>query len=308
MQCFKAAWLVNVLHEGIGLPRTIDAGSSSAAKIPPKPPASPPSSLSDLELEAAFKASEKGLGPAPTKPSRKAIKNKDKPHFQSVDTVGDTAISWTLGKMVIEASRDVQPRTASLDRQPWFSLPHRLDRLVDGHLSSLRPDGSTVYIFFGLVAMLLIFLKMFKIFRGRIAKSSPLRRLSKLRKVEDVDEEEKFLGGGSIATTTNGSTRPGKSSTALGTLFSSVRRGPASTMNGGGNNGGWNDVPTDMLPSPASSGGASAPQVHRSGILTPPATSLGSLSNSRNSSRVDLTGLTGRNFSRANMRSDSEDA
>lgn len=49
----------------------------------------------DLNDEAERRAKEKGL--------------IGKNHFQSMDSIGNTAISWTLGKMVIEASKGVDP-------------------------------------------------------------------------------------------------------------------------------------------------------------------------------------------------------
>ncbi|KAF5331036.1 hypothetical protein D9619_005267 [Psilocybe cf. subviscida] len=80
MQCFKAAWIANVLHEGIKMPRIVDQGGNDTTE----------------SGKVAAQAAKKGLG---------------RPIFQSVDTVGDIAISWTLGKMVLEASKEVPPRS-----------------------------------------------------------------------------------------------------------------------------------------------------------------------------------------------------
>ncbi|KAF7363956.1 F-box domain-containing protein [Mycena sanguinolenta] len=105
MQCFKAAWVANVLHEGIGMPRIIDPKGNNTT---------------DGE-KVAQQAQNKGLG---------------RPTFQSVDTVGDIAISWTLGKMVLEASKEVPPITKSVPQ-----LKDPLDEPInrDSPIKPIRP-------------------------------------------------------------------------------------------------------------------------------------------------------------------------
>ncbi|KAI0362549.1 hypothetical protein OH77DRAFT_1467413 [Trametes cingulata] len=103
MQCFKAAWIVNVLHEGIGMPRIVDAGGNVTTQAE----------------KVAEQAQTKGLG---------------RPTFQSMDTVGDIAISWTLGKMVLEASREVPP--ASANSRP---IVDPLDDIPDISTSPVQP-------------------------------------------------------------------------------------------------------------------------------------------------------------------------
>ena len=81
--CFKASWLINMLHDGIGVPRL---------------------GLEDVQhsgvngtKEVLDKAKEKGfLDP-----------------FQPVNKINGTEVSWTLGKMVLYAASQIPPNTSS---------------------------------------------------------------------------------------------------------------------------------------------------------------------------------------------------
>ena len=78
--CFKASWLINILHEGIGIPR--------------------------VGLEATPDSMQNG--------TKKMLDNaKDKgftASFQAVNKIENTEVSWTLGKMVLYASSQISPQ------------------------------------------------------------------------------------------------------------------------------------------------------------------------------------------------------
>ncbi|KAK4544463.1 hypothetical protein LTR36_004354 [Oleoguttula mirabilis] len=75
--CFKASWLINVLHDGIGVPR-----------VGLEPGAEPGKDSGNKTKAIVDKAKDRGfLDP-----------------FQAVDQIEDTEVSWTLGKMVLYAS------------------------------------------------------------------------------------------------------------------------------------------------------------------------------------------------------------
>jgi golgi apyrase len=77
--CFKASWIINVLHEGVGIPRIgID-------KMPGF----------NVSHDALEHAKEKGfLDP-----------------FQAVDKIDKVEVSWTLGKMVLYAAGQIPPKS-----------------------------------------------------------------------------------------------------------------------------------------------------------------------------------------------------
>ncbi|KAI4214962.1 MAG: hypothetical protein LQ351_002678 [Letrouitia transgressa] len=82
--CFKASWIINMLHDGIGIPR--------------------------VGLENTHTTGHNG-----TKGILDGAKDKGfLDPFQAVDKIADTEVSWTLGKMVIYASSQIPAKEDGL--------------------------------------------------------------------------------------------------------------------------------------------------------------------------------------------------
>ncbi|KAG7448274.1 uncharacterized protein BT62DRAFT_966206 [Guyanagaster necrorhizus] len=187
MQCFKAAWIANVLHDGIGMPRIVDPGGNGTT---------------DGE-RVAEQAESKGLG---------------RPTFQSVDTVGDIAISWTLGKMVLEASKEVpllskadKPLSDPLDdipnpetfpikpiRPPFLDL---IEDKISPHLPTSLTRSSLGFSPVLLLLYPLLFFVLLFVIRRRIRSSCLRFRRSKAKQRDaeaySMGEEGKLLSPGS---------------------------------------------------------------------------------------------------------------
>ncbi|KAF8323408.1 hypothetical protein DL93DRAFT_2151666 [Clavulina sp. PMI_390] len=202
MQCFKAAWIVNVLHEGIGMPRIIDAGGNSTSH--------------EVD-QAPEKAHNKNLGEIV----------KPLPAFQSVDTIGDTAISWTLGKMVLEASKEV-PAT-SYDSSPLSDPdPHHQGAIEQTPFKDGRQHGLSIGALFPVVLVLVgaIFFLLRALLRMYIRRT---------RKVADGEERIGLFdyhsseenGGGSFSSSSSGSppsTPHARRVSSHGGILRSIRR------------------------------------------------------------------------------------
>lgn len=79
--CFKASWLINILHEGIGIPR-VGLENTQGGDL-------------NGTQELLHNAKEKGFTDS----------------FRAVNKISDTEVSWTLGKMVLYASSQIPSLT-----------------------------------------------------------------------------------------------------------------------------------------------------------------------------------------------------
>lgn len=114
--CFKASWLINMLHDGIGIPRV--------------PLESTPGTGINATREAMEKAKSKGyLNP-----------------FRPVDKIEGVEVSWTLGKMLLYAAGQVSPSELSASPVGFGSnvdsgTPPDFEHAGSVPLLQLVPDG-----------------------------------------------------------------------------------------------------------------------------------------------------------------------
>ena len=113
--CFKASWLINILHEGIGIPRVGIEDVSSSKQNGTK-------TILDNAKEKGHIAS-----------------------FQAVNKIDNTEVSWTLGKMVLYASSQIPPPKEDALPVGFGSnvagIPS--DFQYAGSKASLLPDNTT---------------------------------------------------------------------------------------------------------------------------------------------------------------------
>ncbi|PHH72371.1 hypothetical protein CDD82_6021 [Ophiocordyceps australis] len=141
--CFKASWLINMLHDGIGIPRVSLEGV-------PQPGI-------NTTNEAIAKGQDGGF----------------LDHFQPVDKINGIEVSWTLGKMALYAAGQIPPQESSQSLDVGFgsNVPSGIpsdfehagssplftnEESQDDESTSFTASGPSVYslLIFGLLMLL----------------------------------------------------------------------------------------------------------------------------------------------------------
>ncbi|KAK3819792.1 MAG: nucleoside phosphatase family-domain-containing protein [Benniella sp.] len=148
MQCFKSAWLSNVLHSGFGIPRYGEKGAAGSQE------------QSNEVLEKA----------------EVSVKNKNwRPPFQSINAIKDIQVTWTLGAMLLITSGSMGPFGGSGSRGIHGSEGHKqilppADHKAP-HEDSYPERMLDNFNHFVLLAIVLFSLAIFWIYRSRTTKS-----------------------------------------------------------------------------------------------------------------------------------------
>lgn len=151
LQCFKAAWVANVLHEGIGMPRVVDLKRAVDDKA----------HMTPQEV-------------------------RQKPRFQSADDVNGMSISWTLGKIVVEASKEIEPlRSPGTTSKSKPTLPVEDTSLpIPGNALPYRqrPLEPTIFLvyFATLLLMIILLFRFRRQLRGGFIRLFPASSTSRL--------------------------------------------------------------------------------------------------------------------------------
>ncbi|KAG0171066.1 Golgi apyrase [Apophysomyces sp. BC1034] len=184
LQCFKSAWIVNMLHDGINVPRIVDPGGHN-------------NPVNDKEL---------------LEQSIESIESKNwNPPFQSINTINDIQVSWTLGAMVLIVSNQI-PLLDHKDQYQGHSSddegPHQIADGVespskesiskgkpDSLIESLWEDSSLASLAFMAIGLLCV-LFIWCLFKRARRKD----RMDDYRRV-DQGANGGILGMGSLPTT-----------------------------------------------------------------------------------------------------------
>lgn len=157
--CFKATWIINILHEGFGVP--ID-----------------PKDLSKSSSLLKRDTDDDDVLPFLMELSKRDTRDFSDP-FQSAVTIRGQELSWTMGRALLYASSQIPPAKHTQDQVGYVPWGENAQFVVGGELDIARPPIRPSYgvlepaLSFGLKAILVcgflvaIFLYMFYNFFGK---------------------------------------------------------------------------------------------------------------------------------------------
>ncbi|KAI9022918.1 nucleoside phosphatase family-domain-containing protein [Phycomyces nitens] len=159
LQCFKSAWIVNVLHDGIEIPRIVDPGGHGPGTD---------KALLEQSIESV------------------SAKNWNPP-FQSIDTINDIQVSWTLGAMLLHVANQIplsdspnklqghntddegaheiadgvkmpKPRPLPQDNITYDSISRKQPTIMDNVMNNVSPFGWVAILLMVLCAVFILYL------------------------------------------------------------------------------------------------------------------------------------------------------
>ena len=150
MQCFKASWIVEVLHQGIGIPRIVDPGGNVTSH------GEPPS------VKGKEKAEQKGLAPV--------VLDDDEPIFQSVNSVNFVPISWTLGSVLLTASGSLSPFININDKDNIKSnnkFNNKIFNFTNRFSNDFMSSSDILTIIFVILAVFVVIYILYRVYKRR---------------------------------------------------------------------------------------------------------------------------------------------
>lgn len=141
--CFKATWIINILHEGFGVP--IDPEDSNLSNLHSKR-SLPIHDIDELDvLEFKRSTDELDVIEFMHELGKRDIHDFLDP-FQSAVSINGKELSWTLGRALLYASNQIPPVSNSQHQVGYLPAGEDAEFVVGGELDVARPPIEPSYL------------------------------------------------------------------------------------------------------------------------------------------------------------------